>query len=441
MPKGFYPDPSLQQQQPSQPTPKGFYPENSLSFGQSKSALGHSNSLFMGTSGLAPTSAFTVQGIQQLKQQAAGVLPTAGAIAGGAIGGLAGGAAGLETGPGAIATGYAGAVAGSGIGAAAGTAAQEKIEGQPLQPGQIAKQGGIYAGLEAVGGPVISALGKVTEAAGAGIAKMFIPKSEAEAGTLQAYKAGTGFLDRVKNVLTGSGNKPSTAASTAFEKGLVGTESMMGVQAKRAQGKIWNSVVKPALANSTDKVDMRNFFQTASDQISKDVNDPTREKMLQNALESVKEDFGNVDNISMEQLQKYKEGWAEFVPEKSYKGQPIAGALNEVRSVLADSARQQIYNSLGDDVKQAYLDYGNLTGITKLGQKAMAGSGFKGGAGQLAHSLWEMATVPAGTIGGQTLYKVGQVGEFVGKPGARTLRDLLGIPESKGNTSESSPSQ
>lgn len=424
----------------SQAQLNALYGVNSMTPDQSSAALGaanaHSQTLFSG-----PSGDFNQQGIETAKSQIGGALPTVGAIGGGILGGAAGAAAGLPTGPGAIAAGYAGAVAGSGLGAAAGESANEALTGQKQQPAQIAKQGGIYAGLEAIGGPVISALGKVTEAAGAGIAKMFIPKSETEAGTLQAYKAGTSFMDRVGNVLSGGGNKPSTAASTAFDKGLVGTESMMGVQAKRAQGKIWNSVVEPALDQSTDKVDMNNFFQTASDQISKNTNDPTREKMLQNALESVKEDFGNVDNVSMKQLQKYKEGWAEFVPEKSYKGQPIAGALNEVRSVLADSARQQIYNSLGDNVKQAYLDYGNLSGITKLGQKAMAGSGFKGGAGQLAHSLWEMATVPAGTIGGQTLYKVGQVGEFVGKPGARTLRDLLGIPLSSGNTSTSESDQ
>lgn len=407
---------------------------------QSSAALGAANTqsqkLFSG-----PTGAFNQQGTQTALGQIGSILPAAGGVVGGIAGGALGAAAGIETGPGAIATGYAGAVAGSGAGAALGTAAQEKLTGQKLQPGEIAKQGGIYAGLEAVGGPILSGLGKLTEAAGAGISKMFLPKSEAEAGALQAYKAGTSFVDRVTNVLTGGNKAPTTAASTAFQKGLVGTESMLGVQAKRAQSTIWNKILKPALNDSKAEVDMGSFFKQAEDKITNETNDPTRKGVLLNALNSIKEDFGDVGNVSMAQLQKYKEGWAEFVPEKAYKGQSIAGAVNDVRNTLAGMARQNIYDSLGDNVKQAYLDYGNLYGITKLGQSAMAGSGFKGGAGKLAHTLWEMATVPAGTIGGQTLYKVGQIGEFVGKPGARTLRDLLGIPLAPGSTSTSESDQ
>lgn len=161
MPNSFVSDPNAGQSSQGGSMPSSFTPDSSLSFGQSKAVLGHSNSLFMGTSGLAPTSAFTVQGIQQAKAQIGSTLPTVGAVAGGIGGAALGGLAGIETGPGAIATAYAGGVAGSGAGAALGETANEKLQGESLQPGEIAKQGGINAAFDAIGGPLLSGAGKI----------------------------------------------------------------------------------------------------------------------------------------------------------------------------------------------------------------------------------------------------------------------------------------
>ncbi len=292
----------------------------------------------------------------------------------------------------------------------------------------------------AVGGEALNVLAKPVESLGAGVAKMFIPKSDQEAGLLQAYKAGTSFVDRVSSILKGNSKAPSTAASTAFQKGLMGTESMMGVQAKRAQSKLWTGLIKPALDQSKVQVEIPSFFQQAEQKIMTETKDPTRQGVLMNALQSIKEDFGNVGKISLAQLQKYKEGWAEFVPEKAYKGQSIAGAVNDVRNTLAGMARENIYNALGDDVKQAYLDYGNLYGISALGRKAMAGGIVKaGGTFTGLKGLFEMATVPAGTIGGQTIYKIGQGMEIFGAAGARTLGEALGLTgQSTQNSSSTS---
>jgi len=289
----------------------------------------------------------------------------------------------------------------------------------------------------AVAGGLAAPIGNVLKSAGEGVAKMFIPKSDAEAGLLQAYKASTPLLERVKNVLDiGSGKAPSTAASAAFDKGIMGTESSMGVQAKKAQTKLWSGLIKPALEQSDTKVNIPDFLNQAEQKITSETNDPTRLGILKNALNSIKEDFAGVKDISLAQLQKYKEGWAEFVPEKAYKGQPIAGALNDVRNTLAGMSRQTIYNSLGDNVKQAYIDYGNLHGISALGRKAMTGA-IKGGTGTTLKNIMEAATVPIGTIGGQTIYKVGQGIELLGKAGASTVKDLLGTASGSGDTSTS----
>lgn len=309
--------------------------------------------------------------------------------------------------------------------------------GTSLAEGMIPGQGASSA-LPKVAGEVLGDVGeaskvggKVVESAAQKLGTEFIPKSEQEAGMLQTYKANNTFADRLKSLVTGGLKAPTTAAQTAFNKGLAGTESMLGVQAKRAQGKLWTGLIQPALDQSKTEVYMPSFFQQAEQKIASETADPTRKNALMDALSAVKEDFGDTGKISMKQLQKFKEGWAEFVPEKAYKGQNIAGALNDVRNTLAGMARSTIYNDLGGEVKQAYLDYGNLNAITALGKKAMAGSKFKGGAGNFLHGLYEMATVPAGTIGGQALYKVGQGLEIAGLPGATTLGGVLGLQKSQ----------
>ena len=301
-----------------------------------------------------------------------------------------------------------------------------------VQTGSPKSGAEIGAGGEFVGGLA----GKALEGIGATAAKIFIPKSDAEAGMLQSYKASNTLLDRIKSVISGGKVKaPSTAGSTAFEKGLMGTESMIGVQAKRAQNKLWSGLIRPALKSVTNPVDMDKFFSDAEASIIKDNPELGRQKSLLDALQSVKEDYAGVKTQTLEQLQKLKEGWAEFVPEKAYKGQSIAGAYNDVRNTLAGQARTQIYNALGDNVKQAYLDYGNLYGITALGRKSMTGA-IKGGTGTTLKNLLERFTVPIGTIGGQTLYKIGQIAEFAGPAGAKTLQDILGSVSASNNQSQ-----
>lgn len=289
------------------------------------------------------------------------------------------------------------------------------------QTGSLKQGAEIGAGGELVGGVG----GKILKGIGETAAKMFIPKSDAEAGMLQTYKASNSLVDRIKSVLTGNKPKaPSTSASTAFQKGLAGTESMIGVQAKRAQNKIWNGLIKPALKQASTPVDMNKFFSDAEAQIVKENPELGRQKSLLTALSSIKDEYAGVKTQTLEQLQKLKEGWANFVPDKAYKGQPITGAYNDVRNTLSNQARTHIYNALGSNVKQAYLDYGNLYGITALGRKSMTGA-IKGGTGTSLKNLIEMATIPIGTIGGQILYKIGQIGEFAGPAGAKTLKDII----------------
>lgn len=357
-------------------------------------------------------------GVKKLTPSTA--LPIIGSI-GGAV---AGGVAGAPLGPLGI---YGGGVAGASAGGAAGEALGQRFEGKPLNTKQIATTGVEQGAFQAIGGPVASLAGKVLKVAGQGIAKTFIPTSAKEAQLLQSYKAATPFLERMK-ILAGQGAKkaPQTAAQTAFDKGLVGTESMIGIQAKRAANKLWDGLINPALTKTPAKVNMPAFFAELEKKIVSETPELSRQKELLNALSALKDDYTNVSDVPLAQLQKFKEGWAKFIPDKAYKGKPIAGSFRDIQNMAAKNAREVIYGALGPNVKQAYFDYGNMQALQELGQKAMAqGLIPPGGTFTGLHALYELITVPIGTIGGQTVYKVGNGIELLGPPGVLTLGQLL----------------
>lgn len=315
------------------------------------------------------------------------------------------------------------ALGGEGLAAKLGMAAASgagMLGGQAMaenkSAGTVAKQGAIGAAaapLFALGGEAVSALGK-------GAYKFAIPQSMKEAGLVQAYRANVPFAQRM---IAAAG--PTTAGETAFNKGLIGTESMIGVQAKRASNSIWSDLIKPQLNASPEKVNMPAFFDQVEQQVIKDNPELSRQQDMVEALQSLRESYANKPDVSLADLQDFKQGWAKFVPQKAYQGKDIAGVFNDVKDTAADIARETIYKSLGNDVKQAYFDYGNLKAVQELGQKAMTGGKLKGGTGGLISALKDMVMVPTMTLGGQTVYKVGQGVELVGRPGLQSVGDFI----------------
>lgn len=140
----------------------------------------------------------------QSKALATGALPMAGAIGGGALGALAGGVAASPTILGIPAGIIAGGAVGAGLGSSAGEAAKEKLQGQGLNPGNIAKTGLEFGALEAVGGPAASLIGKV-----GGLAKPIISALADSTGVTKFLadradkKALQSTLDAVYNSPTG----------------------------------------------------------------------------------------------------------------------------------------------------------------------------------------------------------------------------------------------
>lgn len=304
-----------------------------------------------------------------------------------------------------------------------GLADNTQTTGEALTPGLGTAIGGAIP----LVAPATRVAGRALAKTGEKVVDAVIPASSREAQILQTYKANNPFFKRVSDVLKGTDISPTTAGKTTATKSLFGTKSQIGIQAKRAEEKLWNEVISPRLKESTYAVDLDGFFSKIEDDIITNNPEVSRQKSLLNALNSFKDDYAGTKAISLEKLQKLKEGWAEFVPEKFYKGENIAGNAKQVQALLADEARQTIYSQLGDDVKQAYLDYGNLQGLKKMGVVSMTGQKLKGGTGGFVSELFSQAVTPIGTVGGQAIYRVGKGIEFIGNLGAKNLGEALGI--------------
>lgn len=308
------------------------------------------------------------------------------------------------------------------------------VENQDVQDAITPGVGTIVGAAIPVAGAVARGTGRLLQKAGTTASEAVIPTSTREAGMLQTYKANNPFLQRVSDVLKGTSKQPQTAGKTAIETtagqtipGLFGTQSQIGVQAKRASKSIWNKLISPQLDNANVQVDLPTYFKKVEQDIITNNPEIGRQKSLLEALNAVKEDYANKATVTLPELQKLKEGWAQFVPQKFYNGKDIAGAAGEVNALLADEARQTIYNTLGNNVKQAYIDYGNLQGLQELGKTAMTGQKLKGGAGSFVSELFSRAVTPVGTIGGQVLYQAGKGILFIGEKGSQKIGDVLGV--------------
>lgn len=351
-------------------------------------------------------------------------LPSIGGIVGGIGGGIVGaGAGGIGAIPGAIAGATGGGALGEGLKQTIGKATGQR---ESFSPTAIATQGIEQGAFEAIGGPIIKVAGKLIGGAGKAIYNTAIPTSIKEAGLLQSYKASKSLVERIPEILGLSASKaPRIASTTALDKGLAGTESMLGVQAKRASNTLWTTIVKPRLESSVVKHDMPSFFKELKTAIVKENPELSRQKSLLEGLQSLADDYKGIKNVSSTELQKFKEGWAKFVPEKAYRGKPIAGVFNEVKDKAADLARERLYQVVGPEGRQAYFDYGNLKGLEELGQKAMTQAKLKGGSGTFISAIKDMVLTPIATVGGQTVYRTGKGIEFIGKTGLQRLGQLL----------------
>lgn len=218
---------------------------------------------------------------------------------------------------------------------------------------------------------------------------------------------------------------PRTRAVTALEKGIAGTETQIGVQAKKVSDNLWKKTIAPALDKAEGVVTKDELFAPIISRIE-GISEPSRKKAFQEAFDALQEDYKDVVQFSLKEAQNVKSSLDEFTPSKVFKGQEVANEFRMLQNDMANAIRQKIYNSIEDiDIKQAYRDYGNLVELQKIGVKAISETGLKGGFGGFWSTIWDTATTPIKTIGGKTLYKVGDKLQFTGDKGIKTFGEFL----------------
>lgn len=277
-----------------------------------------------------------------------------------------------------------------------------------------------------IGGEAIAVGGRALKGAGKELYKRAIPVSTAEAEAIVGYEANVPFLTRAKAALQGKTppGAPRTAAETAFEEGLMGTEKGIGVEAKRASQKLWKEKVEPALDKSKAVMSKEELFNPIEERIARTV-EPAKRQAYIDAYEALKEEYGAVNSFNLKQAQGIKTSLDRFTPEKVFRGKPIANEYRELQNDMANAIRYKIRSALGPEIATDYLDYGNFLELENLGVKALTGSARKGGFGSFWSSVYDMTTTPIKTVGGRTLYRVGDMFEFVGDKGIKKFGDYL----------------
>lgn len=353
--------------------------------------------------------------------------------------GLGGGVAGSLAGKSLLGIAKAGAIGGAKIGGIFGAGAgleETGTAGGALKGAAIGATGGAVLGFstpfaaKAVGA-ALKAVPGALKGAGKVLTGLTMETEKAENVALLNYAANKPTLwERAIGLLKGEKvttlPKPLTKAETAAKLVRPGTEWQLGVSAKKIQTKLWNEVVSPALKAVQDKVNMKTFFSELKSDIMKTEADLSRRNQLLKALSSLSEDFGRVSKVSLLKLQAYKSGWAQFVPEKVYLGEPIAGALNQIKALAADKARKLIYGATPPATRTAYMDYGNLENIISEAVNSTNSMDKLSISREIWQTLLDKGITPISTILGKVLYKTGTGLEFVGDAGAKTVRDIIG---------------
>lgn len=276
-------------------------------------------------------------------------------------------------------------------------------------------------------GEATAATGRATSAGGRALFSTAITPNTAEAERILRYEAKVPFLKRVGNAISGDTSelKPVLRSDTALEKRIFGRSKDIGVQAKRYADDIWANTIQPAIKGSDATVSKEDLFKPIEDRIASTA-EPGRKQALTDAYDAIKDEYKNVDKLSLDDAQKIKRGLDEFTPDKVFRGQSIANEYRTLKNDMAHAIRQKTYDALKDkNIRRSYLDYGNLKELEKVGVKAITEAGTKGGFGGFWSTMWDKATTPVKTIGGQVLYRVGNKLEFLGEKGIKNFGQFL----------------
>lgn len=282
-------------------------------------------------------------------------------------------------------------------------------------------------------GKTLTTAGAVAEKGGKAVVAATYPPTASQARGLVAYKAKTPLLKRVSDSAAGISKAPTTPADVAVKYGLVGIRrSDIGAKAKRISNQLFENQVKPVVEGIKKRVKTATLFDEVKTQINKTA-DISKKKSLLNALDSLKDDYKGVSSLSYKQLDKIKSEMAKGLPAKVWKGQDIAGDINNVRKIFSDKARAIIRKELPDSVKTVYDEYGSLMSIVEKGEKSLQ-RGLDSGVLGLTSEAIRTAGTPITTIGGKT---ISDIGTGVKKFGQKLLKTKP-LPKGKGEILKSS---
>lgn len=294
---------------------------------------------------------------------------------------------------------------------------QQKLGGQLETGAEILAGGGagllkdaVVGGAKLVGKGVSPVLNSIKPVGNFIYSRAFTP-SVKEAENILAYEA---TKPSVASKIYGAGAlegnpafKPITVADTALRSGIAGTERQVGRQAKQVADTLYNKEIAPAVKGIEGTITKEELFAPLEERIAKIV-DPSKQKAYQNALESLKEDYANVKDFSFEKAQALKSELAQFTPAKVFRGQDVANETRMLQADMASYIRNRTYEALKDvNIRQKYIDYGNLQELQKVGVKAISEAGTKGGFGGFWSTVYDTAMTPVKTIGGKVIYKIG----------------------------------
>ena len=222
--------------------------------------------------------------------------------------------------------------------------------------------------------------------------------------------------------------KPITVADTAQRAGIAGTEKSIGIQSKQVADTIFKKEIAPAVKGIKGTITKDELFAPLQERVA-GITDPSKRVAFEDALNALRADYKDVSGYTFEQAQKLKSEIDQFTPVKVFKGKDVANEFRMLQHDMANTIRQKTYDALKDiNVKQKYIDYGNLKELQKVGIKAISEAGTKGGFGGFWSTVYNQGMTPVKTIGGKVIYKIGDKLEvtapkgFEGKPLSEYLK-------------------
>lgn len=254
-------------------------------------------------------------------------------------------------------------------------------------------------------GTALQTTGTIGERAGKNIISTALPSKEAAERVL-SYKAKTSLKERFSQAVKGVENAPITPADVAVKYNILGvSRTRMGVKAKQVANELFENQVKPVLSGIKEKVKKSDIFTEIQNTINQTA-DISRRKSYQKAFNALKEDYKHVSSWSVKKLDEIKSSLANRLPSKVWKGEEIAGDMNNIRKMFADEARKAVRNKLPKNIISIYDDYGSLLEIQKMGVKAIQ-AGLNQNMIGLTGELFRMTTVPTVTAVGVGASKLG----------------------------------